>query len=385
MNILLLAWENFGTADMREAFESLEHRVKELATSQEDLVSGRIKAHLQDTLREANWDVIFSFNYFPSVAMWCKDQGLPYLSWVYDSPCVQLYSYTVIYPTNHIFVFDSDTYLEFAGQGISTVHFLPMSANPDRLQQVIERGTTSLPNSMNVSFVGSLYHEKHQFFQRMKGLKPYTEGYLRGIMEAQKHLYGYNLVREALTPEVLEDMHRSLPLEPGKDSAATTGWLFSEYVLNRQITAEERRNLLEAIGEKHPVDFFTPDTSARLNGCRNHGPVDFFEGAPQVFAHSRINLNISLRSIVNGIPLRCFEIMGSGGFLLTNYQGDFAQFFQEGEDYVAFTDPTDMLQKVDYYLTHEEERANIAENGQKKIRETHTYIHRAKEMLYSLR
>ncbi len=392
MNILLLAWENFGSEDMKDAFESLGHSVKTLETSQEDLLNGAVREAVREAMPTAGADAIFSFNYFPNVAEECKAQGIPYLAWVYDSPCVQLYSYTVIYPTNHIFVFDSDTYLKFAGQGISTIKYLPMAAYPERLCALGSRdsefgkvlGSDPLSKSMDISFVGSLYHEKHQFFRRMQGVSEYTEGYLRGIMESQKHLYGCNLVESALSPEILEEMHRCLPLEPAKDSAATREWLFSEFVLNRQITAEERKDLLELVGRTHPIDLFTADTSAKLTGCRNHGPVDFYEGAPRVFGRSRINLNISLRSIVNGIPLRCFEIMGSGGFLLTNYQGDFGQFFTEGEDYVAFESPEDLCAKVDYYLTHEEERAAIAANGLAKIREAHTYVHRAKELLENL-
>ena len=51
---------------------------------------------------------------------------------------------------------------------------------------------------------------------------------------------------------------------------------------------------------------------------------------PLVFQNSKINLNITLRSIKNGIPLRAIDIMGAGGFLLTNYQNDFGLHFTDG-------------------------------------------------------
>ena len=38
-----------------------------------------------------------------------------------------------------------------------------------------------------------------------------------------------------------------------------------------------------------------------------------------MFANSKVNLNITLRNIKTGIPLRALDIMGAGGFLLTNY------------------------------------------------------------------
>lgn len=56
------------------------------------------------------------------------------------------------------------------------------------------------------------------------------------------------------------------------------------------------------------------------------GPIDWYSVMPLVFKNTCINLNITLKSIQSGIPLRGMDIMGSGGFLLTNYQNDFLDF-----------------------------------------------------------
>ena len=103
--------------------------------------------------------------------------------------------------------------------------------------------------------------------------------------------------------------------------------------------------------------------------------------APYVFKHAKINLNISLRSIKSGIPLRAFDIMGAGGFLLTNYQADFADCYEPGEDFVYFESKDDLLNKIEYYLTHEDERTAIARNGFEKTTAYHTYKHRIDEIL----
>ena len=50
---------------------------------------------------------VFTFNYFPIVAIACKACKVPYVSWTYDSPFVQLYSKTLEYETNFVFVFDN--------------------------------------------------------------------------------------------------------------------------------------------------------------------------------------------------------------------------------------------------------------------------------------
>lgn len=100
-----------------------------------------------------------------------------------------------------------------------------------------------------------------------------------------------------------------------------------------------------------------------------------------MFRQSRINLNISRRGIKSGIPLRAFDIMGSRGFLLSNFQADFLDFFVPGEDFVYYESKEDFLEKVDYYLTHEDERQRIAENGYHKVAAGHTYRHRVREIL----
>ena len=200
-------------------------------------------------------------------------------------------------------------------------------------------------------------------------------------MASQKHVYGYNFIQEMMTPDIIEDMFKILPMEPDARSVATKQYLYAQYVINRQITAYERTELLTAIGEKYNFDLYTPDETLSLPGCINHGRVDYYDMAPYVFKEAKINLNITLRSIKSGIPLRGFDILGAGGFLVTNYQADFMDCYVPGEDFVYYESKQDLLNKIDYYLNHEDERIAIAQNGFERTKENHTYQHRIEEML----
>lgn len=133
------------------------------------------------------------------------------------------------------------------------------------------------------------------------------------------------------------------------------------------------------------IDLYTGNKELQIEGVYNHGPIDHYATAPFVYDKAKININISLRSIHTGIPLRCFEILGSGGFLLSNYQGDFADCYVDGEDFVSFGSKEDMLGKIEYYLSHEKERKEIAENGLRRTIENHTYKHRLNEILENVR
>ena len=388
MKILLLEWKSFGNEDMIAAFGELGHEVTTIPFSKDELHQNEQEENrLVREIERTDPDFVFSFNYFPIVSLACKKAEVRYVSWVYDSPYVLLYSYTIINPCNYVFVFDQELYLEFHKAGINTIYYLPLAANTDRLQAMesslalTEFNNSKWKNKTDIAFVGALYNERHQFFQRLTNISPYTRGYLEGIMTAQRQVYGYNFIEELLSPDIIADMQQSLPMQPDPTSVESVEYLYSQYVINRQITSIERIDLLSAIGEQYVFDLYTPDEKVSLPGCINHGPVDYYDMAPYVFKNAKINLNITLRSIKSGIPLRAFDILGAGGFLLTNYQADFADCYTPDEDFVFFESKEDMLQKIEYYLVHEKERQEIAQNGFRKTKEQHTYKHRIEEML----
>lgn len=73
------------------------------------------------------------------------------------------------------------------------------------------------------------------------------------------------------------------------------------------------------------------------------------------------------------MPLRTLDIMACGGFLLSNYQPELAEYFEEGKELVLFYSKEDCLDKIAYYLDHEEERVQIAEAGCRKVGELFSY------------
>ena len=204
----------------------------------------------------------------------------------------------------------------------------------------------------------------------MTNLSAYAKGYLEALMAAQMKVQGYNFIQESLSP-IMDDLYKALPMDPNPDGVESREYLYAQYVINRKITGLERFDLLSAVTQHHTLDLFTHDTSVTME----------YRQMPLIFKQSRINLNISLRSIKSGIPLRAFDIMGSGGFLLSNFQTDFLEHFVPGEDYVYYESKEDLLSKIDYYLSHEDERACIAQNGHDKVATEHTFRHRVREML----
>lgn len=73
---------------------------------------------------------------------------------------------------------------------------------------------------------------------------------------------------------------------------------------------------------------------------------------------------------------RNFEVPGCGGFVLTGEADNLSEYFVEGEELVCFRGMDDLIDKIRYYLKHEDERAAIAEAGYQRTMREHTYVHR---------
>ncbi len=387
MKLLFMDWRAFCRQDVLDAFQALGHeyilyplsdQAQKLGMDQEE-VEG-IRAAIQKN----GCQFVFSMNYFPMVSEACMRAGIPYLSWIYDNPYMKAYAVNIINDCNYIFTFDSAMYEQITAQGVTTMYYAPMAANPDRLTSYVH-----IPQRFrqDISFVGALYNEDHNFYDEFvknakKNGKDRWIGYIDALIQVQLQLYGTNILSRSIQPDIAASGYASINSWTEQNAYFTTPEaLFCDNVLCRRITAIERQTLLEKLSRNHEVALYTRNPEAKVGKCDNRGYVDYKTEMPQVFRGSKINLNISLRSIQNGIPLRAMEIMGCGGFLLTNFQNDFLLHFEPDVDFVYYENMEDAQEKADYYLAHEKERMQIAENGLAKIREYHTYEKRLKEML----
>lgn len=94
---------------------------------------------------------------------------------------------------------------------------------------------------------------------------------------------------------------------------------------------------------------------------------------PKLFKTAKINLNDTRRSNKCGIPLRAMDIMGCGGFLLSNYQEDFFRHFEPDVHFVMYGSIDEAIDKCAYYLGHDSERERIKQNALDIMKREHTY------------
>ena len=385
MNILVINRNAFGQDDVVEILKHLGHRV--FVYDHKDITEHRneeVQKEILEYVTKEDISLVFSYNYVPVVSIAIKDTKVKYISYVYDSPNIALYTYSIIYPCNYVFIFDYAVYEELRRGGIKTVYYLPLSVHSDRLEKTLAKKPFK-GYSHDVSFIGSLYNEKHNFYERiMTALgdkNDYIKGYLDSIVTAQSKVYGSFFIPELLTKDVMDILLEVFPYPQRADSLATPEYVYAHYFLARKVAEIERTTLLSGISENYNLSLYTHSQTPSLPKVKNLGKVDYYDEMPFVFRDSKINLNISLKSIMTGIPLRCIDIMGCGGFLLTNYQADLFRHFEPGVHFDYFTDETDLLQKIDYYLTHEDERITISENAKEIIKLNHNLTNYLQEMI----
>jgi spore maturation protein CgeB len=192
-------------------------------------------------------------------------------------------------------------------------------------------------------------------------------------------IYGGYLIPELVTDDLLDKMNAIY------GRVANDGFVMGrrelEFLLACETTGRERYMALALLSNHFAVELYSNNRDDRLKNVKYRGYADYNTQMPCIFASSRINLNISLKAIRTGIPLRVIEIMGCGGFALTNYQEEIAEYFSVGEECAVYENIEDLYAKAAYYLAHEDQRDAVARAGYERVKRDFTFRERLEKML----
>ncbi|HCJ66449.1 MAG TPA: hypothetical protein DHV62_03780 [Elusimicrobia bacterium] len=106
----------------------------------------------------------------------------------------------------------------------------------------------------------------------------------------------------------------------------------------------------------------------------------------KIFNQTKINLNLSnaSRGRINQIKGRDFEIPGCGGFMITGNNEDLTDYFSVNEEVVTYSDVSDLIEKVKYYLEHNDEREIIRRKAYIRTLNEHTYTKRFSDVFKTI-
>lgn len=338
---------------------------------------------LADIIKAApDIDCVFSINFQPIIARGCKVFKIPYISWTVDCPSFMLYSETISLPTNRIFLLDRMQTEKFLPLNPDNIFHMPMGCDIPTWDSIKVTSQEHKMYDCDISFVGSLYSEKCKYNFIEKELPDYICGYVDGLVNAQLNVYGYNFIEDSLTDEFAMEFKKYADWQKlSEDYTEDIKGIIADTYIGYKCTEQERIRTLTAISESFDMDLWTLSDTSMIPKIHNRGGADSNTMMPQIIKCSKINLNMTNRPIKTGLPLRIFDLMGAGGFVISNYQTEIPEHFIPDEDIVLYDNIPDLLDKIDYYLKHDDERCQIAKNGHAKVAKFHSYDVRLQEML----
>lgn len=432
MEILFYRYGSICEPDIIKCFRSMELEVVEenSQVTNKKVSPSETVAAVSELIKKHSFLFVFTINFFPAVSDICQIYKMPYVCWTVDCPVMELFSPALANDCNRVFMFDKAQYEYFRHINPERIFHLPLATNVSRWDQVISQASSRDLDrfTSDISFIGSLYAEKDPY-DKIQGLSEYTKGYVEGMIEAQLQIYGYNMLEDLLnvSPDnpailpgssaasldsllsgglhniaerdacslhniadqgaclspIMQDFKEHVPDLTKSPYAPyfSPSYIIAHHFIGMHAAVVERRRLLSMLSEDHAVDLYTFSDTSRLPKVRNRGGAKTLTEMPLIFHQSRINLNMTIRPIQTGLSLRVFDILGCGGFLLTNYQQELSELYEIGKDVEVFTSKEELADKAAYYLTHEEERRKIAISGYEKTRALHTYETRISQMI----
>ena len=321
---------------------------------------------------------VFSINFFPFISLVCNRLGIMYVTESVDCPVFEIFDQSILGEFNRVFLFDKKQYETLRSYQPKGIFYLPLGGAVERVSGLL--GDTD-SYKYDASLVGSLYKEKDPFL-KLK-LTEDENDRISSLIDEQMNsgTDGLGYIEESLTEDVVKNIKdKAESFYPSDRSVMPLDrYVAINDFISPHIAYLERVNILNDLAQNSEgeVHLFTQsDTSDLSRKVHVHGGVNTLTEMPFVFRQSRINLNITMRSIQTGIPQRVWDVLACGGFLITNDQPEIHDYFKVGYHLETYKNRQELMEKVNYYLEHDEERIEIARNGYAEVVEKHSVLQR---------
>lgn len=330
-------------------------------------------------------DVVISTIFFQIVAAYTHELGIKYAVYGMDSP--HYAAWVPEYPrldNVYLFHFDSREVERFRKCGYTNVTYLPLAAGVTWADTIHTSSTDRKKFGSAVSFVGGLYGDNP--FDTCAGRLPQpVQEHIWNQLENSAFLWdGKERLQEGVSEELLRICQTVTPELCNPGFTMGDDYYFRQWTLARKLSNIERTLLFEQVAGQYDFRLYTRENEVVPESIHRYPPVNAMTEQLKVFQSSGVNLNVTLRSIESGVPLRVFDILSVGGFVLTDYRKDAEELFREDEEIVMFRTPEEMMDKLAFYTAHETERKRIAKNGHRRARAEYSYERILEEILQKI-
>ena len=343
----------------------------------------RSKDDFAERLKGCCPDYVITFDLAPEIAEACHEVGIPYIAWAYDSPLKELNGWFAAYPTTFAFCMDRKEIerMKTEGKKHPHLHYMHLAANVMMMGGIDVSKEDEKRYGHQLSMVAGLYDIG--IYEGIAANPQMSEWGKQAVNDyVNAHVFDWrrdSSIYDRLSEEVLVEL---ISLYGDREAQYGMGnRRYYEAWLGREITHRDRVRVLEELAKEWDIDLYTTSERELPKRIINHGLANATQIAPKIYQLSKINLNITLRSIETGTPLRIFDIMSVGGFVLSNYQKELADLFVIDKEIVVFESLDELKDKIRYYLGHDNERQRIARNGYEKVKRCYSYPQVLKRMI----
>ncbi|WP_160645513.1 CgeB family protein [Chengkuizengella marina] len=267
---------------------------------------------------QPNLIIFFSgFNVSTNDLTTLKEMGYYTAVWLLDDPYITDITQAMAPIYDFVFTVEKGCIEFYKSLGCQNVHFLPLAVDPDIFHF---KNELDIKYQTDVLFIGNAHPDRLLFFNTIE----------------------HELVKRNMKI-----------IGPNWDKLGNFR-LRENILVNNWVSAEETSKYYN--GAKIVINMHRSVNNPEIN--QNH---------------------IRIKAI--SMNARTFEIAACGAFQLTDVREELINVYIPGDDIATYTTPNDLLEKIDYYLLHEDERRRMASNAIKKTLQTETYTERIKQLL----
>lgn len=353
----------------------LKVTLDDLNAEQIDIISDEVK----------NFDFAISRSFSVNIAEGCHIAETAYISWSYDSPVRALYRKEALYPINRVFVFDKKQLARLKAIGLENVYYEPLAANMTKAALVNISESDLIRFDRDVSFIGSLYDKG--YYESFMKEAPQCLDDCESLLNKSLCKWDGSVIFDNLNERCIDSLYRIVSKENRELYSMSDRFLTELIVLSYELSRRERVEILNASAQHFDtvIHTYDPDKFKDILKARTLPPIDFYsDDIFRIYAASKINLNITLRSIESGVPQRVFDILSVGGFVMSNYQEEAAELFEPDKEIVLFRSTDEFIDKATYYIANEKKRLEIGARGYLKCRDKYNYANSIRSMLSKL-
>ena len=305
---------------------------------------------------------------------------LPLASWFVDNPHLIIHLYaSCISPWTALFTWDEDNIASLQAMGFEHVYYLPLGTDPSRFKPTQNKAPQEWRSEL--SFVGN-----SMIYKVGTRLKSATFPKVL-LLAFQKVAHAFMDSNERSVAKLIKDEFPDLytHFEALPDNEAKLAY---ETAITWQATRLYRNNCVRYLLPFRPL--IAGDSGWKIE-FRNEpiqprymGELNYYSQLPIFYTAQGITFNCTSKQMKGAVNQRIFDCPAAGGFVLTDWREQMAELFTD-QEMVCYHEPAEIPELVKYYLKHPSERRVFANRARKRVLACHSWEHRLKSMLATMR